>query len=118
MSAQPYAELDQTCLSSLENEIAPNFTGLNGVKLQSPSFVLGSDDRATLLIYPGATFQSELGDAQGTLNCIYQGNSTRIWTISVAFEGLGLAGSKKHPLAKIKKDPAALRTLSFAKDIY
>lgn len=117
LSAAEYADLDNICLDAFESEIVPEFVGLNGIEALSPSFFFGLPERATLLTYAGVGFQSDFGTAKGTLNCIFEGRSNRMWTINVTFEGRGLAGFKKHPMAEVLNDPAQQRALSYGSDI-
>ena len=101
-----HAEQDKRCLEALKLEIASEFMGLKGVELSGPGLMTNVAAGHTILIYAGVRFKSEYSDAKGVLNCLFIGNSANLSDMIVTFEGKGLAGFKKHILAKKLKDPA------------
>ncbi len=116
--APPFTYQDKACLLALEEAVVPVFVGLNGAVLEGPSFARISNDRYTLLTYAGVLFQSKFGDVRGTLNCVFESNENKVATISVTFEARGLAGFRKHPLAKTLNDPSKQRTTGYSKEFF
>lgn len=115
LTAPKFTKLDQKCLRALKKEIVPAFVGLSGVDTeQSPSFFLGDGRRDTIHTYAGMNFKSDYGNVRGTLNCVFDANSNRVSVVTVTFEGRGLAGFKKHPMARTLNDPSKQRALSYS----
>lgn len=101
---QGFASRDAACVSAMLEKITPNFEGLQQVTLSANSIV--QTKNGYLAIYPGAKFESRYGDAEGSLTCIFTPDGRNVTEVTVAFEGSGLAGFTRHPLAQIIGDPA------------
>lgn len=80
------------------------------------SFALGQPDRATLVTFVGTEFIGEEGIERGTLNCIFEGDTTRLWTLSVSLEGEGI--QLNFPSSPILDKPAGQKSSSFSTDIF
>lgn len=96
-------------------EITPNFEGLQQVTLSANSIV--QTQGGYLAIYPGAKFVSHYGDAEGSLTCIFSPDGRKVTEVTVSFEGSGLAGFTRHPLAQIISDPAQQRSTGMSSSI-
>lgn len=115
--APSFSQQDENCLHALEKSIKPQFDGLFKVQVYSPSIVKGYPKRNTLALYSGIIFESEFGSASGALVCVFRGDSQEVLTISVNFDGRGLAGFKKHPLAKVLNDPSKQRATGYSQEV-
>ena len=116
-TSDPFKGLDALCVQAFLNKVAPQFDGLRSARLQSPHFATLSNGRTTLLTYPSVSFRSQFGNARGALVCVIEGRSGRKGTVSVAFEGRGLAGFRKHPLARTLKEPKQQITSGYSTDL-
>lgn len=109
-----FEEWDSACMSALIANITIHFEGLTEVHLQSSSFVQISASDHTLGTYVEAQFISQYGDVQGVINCVLLEDGTTVSDIMVIFEGRGLAGFLKHPLARVLNDPSKQFALGFS----
>jgi len=112
-----FQDLETVCFAAFIEKIVPKFEGLEAARVRAPFFSIGLRDRASLVTYAEVDFQSEFGDATGAINCVFEGDTPRIWTVSAVFQGKGLAGYKKHPLALSINNPAEQWTQGLSSEI-
>lgn len=109
-----FEEWDNACISALIANITIHFEGLTEVHLQSSSFMQIASSNHTLGTYVEAQFISQYGNVQGVINCVLLEDGTTVSDILVIFEGRGLAGFLKHPLARVLNDPSKQFSQSFS----
>ena len=110
-----FAIKDELCVAAMLDKIAPEFDGLVNINLSSNSIFQTTN--GYLATYTGAVFNGRYGDAEGTVSCVFTEDGSAVTDVAVTFEGQGLGGFKRHPLARLGNDLGELKTSSFSTTI-
>lgn len=110
-----YSKQDEACVGALATAIMSVFEGVKSINLKStPSPTILSGVDASNIVYSGSEFSGSYGDATGSVVCTFPENRTSPSDIQITFDGRGLAGFKKHPLASSINDLAKQFATSYA----
>lgn len=106
--AAELAAQDRACVNALVEGVAPDFEGLKRISIQGASYVMPTET-GYLATYAKVIFESQYGNAEGAVSCVYTADGRDVTDVAVSFVSPGLAGFTRHPLRMIINDPAERR---------
>lgn len=94
---------DEACVAAIREKIAPKFQGLTQINLNAHAIF--DVQGGALATYADVSFSSIYNEASGALSCVFAKDLITVTDVMAVFKGKGLAGFKKHPFAKLGREP-------------